>query len=122
MKVWINGIKNLTIKVDAKYIKVMINNPDIQPNASIHRWIAAILLFYFKLKHIPGSKHAGLDGLSRCRQSIDDEEIDKTLEEVEEWLDEVIGCGIWIVSTVQQDQHCLVLKVGLGGIGANISL
>ena len=122
MKVWIIGIKNLTIEVDAKYIKGMINNPDIQLNASINRWIAAILLFNFKLKHVPGSKHVCLDGLSRRRRSIEDEEIDETPEEIEEWLDEVIGCGIWIASIAQQDRHCLVLKVGLGDVGANVSL
>jgi hypothetical protein len=39
------GIKNLLVQVDAKYIKGMLNNPDIQPNATINRWIAAILRF-----------------------------------------------------------------------------
>ena len=37
-------------------------------------------------------------------------------------MDKVIGCGIWIVSIAQQDRHCLVLKVGLGDVGANVSL
>ena len=63
-KVWIIGVQNLTIEVNAKYIKGMINNPDIQPNASMNQWIAAILLFNFKLQHVPGSKHARPDGLS----------------------------------------------------------
>jgi hypothetical protein len=31
----------------------MLNNPDIQPNATINRWIAGILLFDFKLVHVP---------------------------------------------------------------------
>jgi hypothetical protein len=42
----------------------MLNNPDIQPNATINRWIAGILLFDFKLVHVPGATH-GPDGLSR---------------------------------------------------------
>jgi hypothetical protein len=29
MKIWIIGVHNLTVEVDAKYIKGMINNPDI---------------------------------------------------------------------------------------------
>jgi hypothetical protein len=43
--------------VDASYIKGMISNPDIQLNAAINHWIAAILLFDFKLVHIPADKH-----------------------------------------------------------------
>ncbi|KAJ3571155.1 hypothetical protein NP233_g3930 [Leucocoprinus birnbaumii] len=30
-KIWIIGVKNFVVEVDAKYIKGMINNPDIQP-------------------------------------------------------------------------------------------
>jgi hypothetical protein len=37
VKIWIIGVKNLVVEVDAKYIKGMINNPDIQPNASMNR-------------------------------------------------------------------------------------
>ena len=65
VKLFIIGIKNLTVEVDAKYIKGMINNPDIQPSVTINRWITGILLFNFKLKHIPGKDHASADGLSR---------------------------------------------------------
>ena len=92
----------------------MINNLDIQPNASMNRWIMAILLFNFKLQHVPGSKHAGPDGLSWHKQSPDDNEIDETPQEIDEWLDDVVSCGIWIVDTVQQEGHCLVLKVVKG--------
>ena len=62
-RLWIIGVRNLTVEVDAKYIKGMLNNPDIQPNATINRWIAGILLFDFKLVHVPGATH-GPDGLS----------------------------------------------------------
>ena len=37
MRVFIVGLKNLTVEVDAKYIKGMLNNPDIQPNTMINR-------------------------------------------------------------------------------------
>ncbi|KIK13953.1 hypothetical protein PISMIDRAFT_17632 [Pisolithus microcarpus 441] len=40
-------------RVDAKYIKGMLNNPDLQPNATINHWIEGILLFDFKLIHVP---------------------------------------------------------------------
>ena len=47
--------------MDAKYIKGMINNPDLQPNATINRWIAGILLFHFELCHIPQTDMPVLD-------------------------------------------------------------
>jgi len=56
---------NLIVKVDAGYIRGMLRNPDVQPNTTINRWIAAILLFNFKLVHMPTEKHRGPDGLSR---------------------------------------------------------
>ena len=49
IKVWIIGIKNFTVEVDAQYIKGMLNNPDIQSNASMNRWLAGIQTFNFKL-------------------------------------------------------------------------
>ena len=60
------------IEVDAKYIKGMINNPDIQPNNMINQWIAGILLFDFRLRHIPAKKHGPTDALSRHCMSADD--------------------------------------------------
>jgi len=71
-RLWIIGICNLVVKVDAKYIKGMLNNPDIQPNATINCWIAGILLFNFMLKHVPGASHAP-DGLSRHPAQPDNE-------------------------------------------------
>ena len=63
--VFIVGLVNLMVEVDIKYIKGMLNHPDIQPNATINCWIAAIHSFHFKLVHVPAAKHMGADGLSR---------------------------------------------------------
>jgi hypothetical protein len=35
-RIYIIGVKNLVVEVDAKYLKGMLNNPDIQPNATIN--------------------------------------------------------------------------------------
>jgi hypothetical protein len=43
----------------------MINNPDLQLNTTINRWITGILLFSFELVHVPALKYTGADGLSR---------------------------------------------------------
>ena len=64
LKLYLIGVRNLIIEVDAKYIKGMLSNPDISPSASMNRWILAILMFHFTLVHIPGSYH-GPDGLSQ---------------------------------------------------------
>ena len=58
------GIRNLIIEVNARYIKGMLQNPDIQPSASMNHWIMGILMFHFELVHVKGTFH-GPDGLSR---------------------------------------------------------
>lgn len=63
-RLFIFGVKNLTVEVDAKYIKGMLNAPDLQLNATINRWIAGILLFNFTLKHVPAEQHKVPDALS----------------------------------------------------------
>lgn len=80
------NVPKLIVEVDAKYIKGMINNPDLQPNATINRWIAGILLFDFELVHVPAAKHQGPDGLSRRRKAPQDGEDSDS--DQEEWLDQ----------------------------------
>ena len=79
------GVKTLHVEVDAKYIKGMLNDPDLQPNATINRWIQGILLFDFTLIHVPATKFKGPDALSR-RPLGDDEEIEP---EDDSWLDDI---------------------------------
>ena len=82
------GMRNLVIEVDAKYIKGMLNNPDVVPSASINRWILSILMFHFTLVHVPGTHH-GPDGLSRRRPQPGDE--DEPEDDFEDWIDRVYG-------------------------------
>jgi transposase InsO family protein len=83
------------VEVDAKYIKGMINNPDLQPNATINRWIAGILLFQFKLVHVSAAKHAGVDGLSR-RPPVDEDPDED--DDHEDWLDRSYSFGIALLN------------------------
>lgn len=48
-KIFIIGICNFIVEVDARYICSMLNNPDIAPSASINCWIISILTFHFEL-------------------------------------------------------------------------
>ncbi|KAG5347712.1 hypothetical protein C0989_011545, partial [Termitomyces sp. Mn162] len=82
---------NLIIEVDARYIKGMLQNPDIQPSASMNRWIMAILMFHFELVHVKGTFH-GPDGLSRRPPQPDDAPVDDSDNSVyEDWIDRLHG-------------------------------
>ena len=50
--VFIFGVTNFVVEMGTKYIKGMINNPDLQLNTTINQWITGILLFHFELRHI----------------------------------------------------------------------
>ena len=90
------GAKALRVEVDAKYIKGMLNEPDLQPNATINRWIQGILLFDFELVHIPAERHKGPDALSR-KELADGEEVP---EEDDTWLDNI---ALYSVIRAEQD-------------------
>ncbi|OBZ76721.1 Retrovirus-related Pol polyprotein from transposon 17.6 [Grifola frondosa] len=88
LRLYLIGVRNLVIEVDARYIKGMLQNPDIAPSASINRWIVAILTFHFTLVHVPGTNH-GPDGLSRRPRQPDDE--DEPEDDFEDWIDRIHG-------------------------------
>jgi transposase InsO family protein len=94
MRLYLISVRNLVVEVDASYIKGMLSNPDVQPNAAINRWIAAILLFDFKLTHVPADKHKGPDGLSRREPAPGEEEDD----DPEDWVNHALSLGTWVVS------------------------
>jgi hypothetical protein len=83
--IYIIRVKNLIVEVDAKYLKGMLNNPDVQPNVTINRWIAGILLFDFKLVHVPAIHHTAADRLSRRTPAPEDP---PETNDFEEWIDD----------------------------------
>ena len=91
LKMYLIGVRNLVIEVDARYIKGMLTNPDLAPSASINRWIVSILLFHFTLVHVPGTRH-GPDGLSRRPRQPSDGKIDPADDpEFDDWVDRTYG-------------------------------
>ena len=58
------GCRDLTVEMDASYIKGMLDNPSSGPNATINQWIEEIQKYHFTLVHVKGIKH-GPNGLSR---------------------------------------------------------
>lgn len=93
-RTFVIGLRNLTVEVDAKYIKGMINNLDVQPNATINRWIAGILLFNFTLQHVPRKDHSLADGLSRCPAAPGDPEEDNG----DNWIDTAYSFAIVLLN------------------------
>jgi hypothetical protein len=84
-RLYIIGVENLTVEVDAKYIQGLLNNPDLQPDAAVNRWIQGILMFHFALIHVPATKFQGPDALSR-REPVEGEDI---ISDDDAWLDEI---------------------------------
>ncbi|KNZ71917.1 hypothetical protein J132_05191 [Termitomyces sp. J132] len=72
-KYWLVGCRKLVVEPDAKYLKGMLSNPGVGPNATIMRWIEDVLLYHFTLRHVPG-KTFSVDGLSRRLKQPGDEE------------------------------------------------
>ena len=84
-RLYLAGVKRLVVEVDAKYIKGMLNTPDLQPIAVLNRWIQGIKLYTFELVHVPADKHRGPDALSR-RQPNPHDFNDR---EDDDWLDDI---------------------------------
>jgi transposase InsO family protein len=84
-RLYIIGAKKLIVEVDAKYIQGLLNNPDLQPDAAVNRWIQGILLFHFALIHVPATRFQGPDALSR-RGKAEHEEAES---DDDSWLDDV---------------------------------
>ena len=66
-RLYLAGVANLVVEVDAASIQGMLNHPDLYPSAPMNRWVQGILTFDFKLVHVPGTKHKAPDALSRRR-------------------------------------------------------
>src|SRR5215212_4096770 len=94
-RIWLVGLKKFTVEVDAKYIRGMINNPDIVPNAAMNRWIAGILLFDFDLIHVPADRHKVADGLSR-RPLAPEDEVEE--DDSEDWIDQAYGFAVEVLN------------------------
>ena len=88
LRLYLIGLRDLVVEVDAKYIKGMLANPDIAPSASINRWIVSIMMFQFELVHVPGSFH-GPDGLSRRPPQPGD--TPEPEDDFDDWIDQVNG-------------------------------
>jgi hypothetical protein len=74
------------VEVNAKYIKGMINNPDMYPNAAMNQWIAAILMFDFKLLYILGKKF--------------ERRLGRRWKGGGRLVEEILMCGVWMTMSL----------------------
>ncbi|KIY44933.1 hypothetical protein FISHEDRAFT_11834, partial [Fistulina hepatica ATCC 64428] len=86
-RLYLVGVQNLIVEVDAKYIKGMLNEPDLQPNATINRWIQGIFLFDLKLVHVPATRFKGPDALSH--RPTDPDYPEAIADDDDSWLDDI---------------------------------
>ncbi|KAF8233452.1 hypothetical protein L208DRAFT_1555962, partial [Tricholoma matsutake] len=85
LQLYLMGVQNLIVEVDARYIKGMLSNPDIASSTSINRWIISILTFHFTLVHVAGTHHSP-DGLSRRPPQDKDNQFDNK-NDFGDWID-----------------------------------
>lgn len=106
-RIYIAGAPKLLVRSDAKYLKGMLNNPDVQPNATINRWIAGIKLFDFDFEHTSGAKFPP-DGLSRRKRAPEDPEEE---DDVEDWIDRACGFAIQLINWPAERRSSLLETV-----------
>ena len=110
-KLFLVGIRNLVIKVDARYIQGMLNNPDTAPSASVNRWIVVILTFHFELRHVPGKIH-GPDRLSHRPLQPGDLNNEDDTDEFDDWIDNLYGFLHMINAPVISSTYGRIWKAG----------
>lgn len=84
-RLYIIGVTNFQVEVDAKFIQGLLNNPDLQPDAAVNRWIQGILMFHFELIHVPAVRFQGPDALSR--RGLAEGEV--AADDDDSWLDRI---------------------------------
>jgi hypothetical protein len=84
-RLYIIGVTNFQVEVDVKFIQGLLNNPDLQLDAAVNRWIQGILMFHFELIHVPAVRFQGPDTLSQRgmveRETAEDDD--------DTWLDRI---------------------------------
>ena len=96
---WVYG-RFFRVETDAQTLVWLLNQPpNGLPNAMMMRWLTFIRLFDFEVKHVPGAKNTGPDGLSQRGKAPTDEE--------EEDPDDFFDAKIYFVSAEAQQRSQL---------------
>jgi len=68
-------------------------------------------MFNFELVYVLEAKHKGPDRLSRKRVT-DSKDEKKGIEEIKDWIDKIIGSGVWMASWFTKGSENLMLNMG----------
>jgi hypothetical protein len=110
------GLAEFIVEMDAQAVIGMINRPDINPNATINRWISVIKCFNFKIVHVRGKDFKGPDALSR--RPLGEGEEDEDDDDIDDYIDKRLNClGIWVDSLESNDHTHVFRYVDNAGVG-----
>ena len=83
---WLYGVHFL-LETDANTLVAQLNRSATDlPGALVTQWLAWIRLFDFEVKHIPGTKNAVADALSRRPATDDDIREREQEQDIDEWV------------------------------------
>jgi hypothetical protein len=90
-RTWLYG-QHFTIETDAQTLIAQLNRSSAEvPGAIMNRWLGAILMWDFEIKHVPGKKNVVADALSRYPKPKGWEAPDKPEDDVEEFIENLIA-------------------------------
>jgi hypothetical protein len=90
-RIWLYG-QHFTIETDAQTLIAQLNRSSAEvPGAIMNRWLGAILMWDFEIKHVPGKKNVVADALSRYPKPEGWTAPEETEDDVEEFIENLIA-------------------------------
>lgn len=89
-RMWLYGV-HFIIETDAQTLIAQLNRSSSDlPGSVMNRWLAAILLWDFEIRHVPGKKNVVADALSRYPKPEGWEQPDSPESDIEEFIDNLV--------------------------------
>jgi hypothetical protein len=90
-RVWLYG-QHFTIETDAQTLIAQLNRSSAEvPGAIMNRWLGAILMWDFEIKHVPGKINVVADALSRYPKPDDWKSPEEPEDDIEDFIEGLIA-------------------------------